>query len=81
MASGFAAVRLRGMSDPSVTPAAAAAEAAAHPVYAVLAAIRAVPDTLLRSLEPATLYVPSLAAPGGTSAVAAAAPATGEAAR
>ena len=63
MAQGSAGVTLGTMSDPSVPPA-------AHPVDAVLAALRAVPDSLLRSLEPVTLYVPGLTAPGGTTATA-----------
>jgi hypothetical protein len=29
-----------------------------HPVDAVLAALRAVPDSVLRGLEPATIYLP-----------------------
>ena len=70
MAQGSAGVTLGTMSDPSVPPAADADAPAAHPVDAVLAALRAVPDSLLRSLEPVTLYVPGLTAPGGTTAAA-----------
>ena len=35
-----------------------------HPVDAVLAALRAVPDSVLRSLEPATIYLPAPAPRG-----------------
>ena len=36
-----------------------------HPLDAVLASLRAVPDSVLRSIEPATLYLPELT-PGST---------------
>ena len=49
------------MSDAQTSPADGPGAAAAHPVDAVLAAIRAVPDSLLRGLEPSTLFLP-----GGT---------------
>ena len=39
-----------------------------HPVDAVLAALRAVPDSVLRNLEPATIYVPEPTRVGGTAA-------------
>lgn len=54
-------VRLPGMSDAQTSPADGSGAAAEHPVDAVLAAIRAVPDSVLRSLEPSTLFLP-----GGT---------------
>lgn len=65
------------MSDPPNLPADAAPETPGHPVDAVLAALRAVPDSVLRDLEPATGYVPGLVPPGGCDATATAPPASG----
>lgn len=67
------AVRLAGMSDSPTPPGERAPEPAnsgqAHPVEAVLAALRAVPDSVLRDLEPATIYLPE-PTPVGTAAAA-----------
>lgn len=46
------------MSDAQIPSAADAGPAEPHPIDAVLAALRAVPDAVLRDLEPATMYVP-----------------------
>ena len=46
------------MSDAQIQPGAGTGPAEPHPIDAVLAALRAVPDSVLRDLEPATLYVP-----------------------
>jgi hypothetical protein len=45
------------MSDAGTTSTDPAGASAPHPVDAVLAALRAVPDSVLRSIEPATMYV------------------------
>lgn len=60
------------MSEPAAPPEQPAGGPAPHPVDAVLEALRAVPDALLRPLEPATLYVPPQAGPGWAGAGAAA---------
>lgn len=52
------------MSDSAASPEPPAGTAAPHPVDAVLEALRAVPDALLRPLEPATLYLPPQDGPG-----------------
>lgn len=58
------------MSEPGAPPEEPAGGPEPHPVDAVLEALRAVPDALLRPLEPATLYVPPQGGPGwaGTAA-------------
>lgn len=61
------AVRLPAMSDAGTTSSDPAGAAAPHPVDAVLAALRAVPDSVLRSIEPATMYV-HVAPPAGAAA-------------
>ena len=55
------------MSDSPSTSAAGGA-AAPHPVDAVLAALRAVPDSELRDVLPLQLFAPALDAPGGVGA-------------
>jgi hypothetical protein len=84
---GFAlapeAVRLQGMSDSPSTSGSAPgtpATAAPHPVDAVLAALRAVPDSELRDVLPLQVFAPALDAPGGVGAgPVGAAPAAGSA--
>ena len=66
------AVRLTGMSDTRTQPGVQTGESPReparsdepHPVDAVLAALRAVPDSVLRNLEPATIYLPDPAPRG-----------------
>lgn len=52
------AVTLAGMSDPQTPAGERVGTSEQHPVDAVLAALRAVPDSVLRDLEPATIYLP-----------------------
>ena len=67
------------MSDSPSTPAAGGG-AAPHPVDAVLAALRAVPDSELRDVLPLQLFAPALDAPGGVGAGAVLAAGAGSAA-
>ena len=57
------------MSDIESTAGEQAGTGQPHPLDAVLASLRAVPDSVLRSIEPATLYLPELL-PGGAAAAA-----------
>ncbi len=63
------AVTLAGMSDIESPAGEQAGTGEPHPLDAVLAALRAVPDSVLRGLEPATLYLPELL-PVGTATAA-----------
>ena len=63
MRLGRPGVRLAGMTDAPIHAGADAGPADPHPLDAVLEALRAVPDSVLRDLEPATLYVPPPNAP------------------
>ena len=56
------------MSDTRIAAGEQAGTSAPHPVDAVLAALRAVPDSVLRPLEPATIYLPGPSPVGGASA-------------
>jgi hypothetical protein len=56
------------MSDARTPASAPPGAAAEHPVDAVLAALRAVPDAVLRDVEPATIFLPEPTPSGGAAA-------------